>query len=137
MDGTIGILDSLNSDIVHHQRAADSLLDVPGDVSMFYDLRNVPHGSLHQHWFEAKFLGETRHLLVYTPREYDDGSEVCYPVLYLLHDGRNNETSWVSAGRINFILDNMLAEGKVVPTTTGEDTAVRVGTRIFVISLSI
>ncbi len=115
VDGTVGIPDPMNSDIVHHERAADSLLDVHGEVSMFHDVRDVPHGSLHEHWFESEWLSETRHLIVYTPPGYDPDGDVCYPVLYLLHGGRNNETSWISSGRVNFILDNMLAEGKAVP----------------------
>ena len=115
VDGTVGIPDPLNSDIVHHERAADSLLDVPGEVSMFHDVRDVPHGSLHEHWFEAGWLSETRHVIVYTPPGYESEGDVCYPVLYLLHGGRYNETSWVSSGRVNFILDNMQAEGKAVP----------------------
>lgn len=35
-----------------------------------------------------------------------------YPVLYLHHGGGENETGWVWQGKINYIFDNLLAEGK-------------------------
>ena len=38
-----------------------------------------------------------------------------YPVFYLQDGGGENETVWVHLGKINFIMDNLLAEGKAVP----------------------
>jgi hypothetical protein len=37
-------------------------------------------------------------------------------VLYLQHGGGDDETEWIRQGRANFILDNLLAEGKCKPT---------------------
>jgi enterochelin esterase family protein len=36
-------------------------------------------------------------------------------VLYLQHGGGEDETGWVRQGRANFILDNLIAEGKAKP----------------------
>ena len=38
-----------------------------------------------------------------------------YPVLYLLHGSGDTEGGWVSIGRANVILDNLIAERKAVP----------------------
>lgn len=51
--------------------------------------------------------------MVYTPPEYHKGGE--YPVLYLQHGGGENETSWVYSGKMPYIMDNVIAEGKAVP----------------------
>ena len=38
-----------------------------------------------------------------------------YPVLYLQHGAGELEMEWTHSGRANFILDNLIAEGKVLP----------------------
>lgn len=38
-----------------------------------------------------------------------------YPILYLLHGFSDNDNSWSTVGRAGFILDNMIAAGKVKP----------------------
>jgi enterochelin esterase family protein len=35
-----------------------------------------------------------------------------YPVLYLLHGGGGDEEVWLSRGRANYIIDNLIATGK-------------------------
>jgi enterochelin esterase-like enzyme len=52
---------------------------------------------------------------VYLPPDYDGKPEVSYPVLVLRHGGGEDETSWVEQGRANFIMDNLVAEGKAKP----------------------
>ena len=49
---------------------------------------------------------------VYTPPGYEEDLDKRYPVLYLLHGGGENETGWIWQGKINLIMDNLLAEGK-------------------------
>jgi len=51
---------------------------------------------------------------VYTPPGYD-GSADRYPVLYLLHGGGDDDSGWSTIGRAGFIVDNLLASGKVRP----------------------
>jgi enterochelin esterase-like enzyme len=53
--------------------------------------------------------------LVYTPPGYDEASTVRYPVLILQHGAGENETGWTKQGRANFILDNLIAEGRAKP----------------------
>jgi enterochelin esterase family protein len=81
---------------------------------MFYDARAVPHGTVHIHWYESKSLGVLRSFYVYTPPGYEKGSKK-YPVLYLLHGSGDTEGGWVSIGRANVILDNLVAERRAVP----------------------
>jgi enterochelin esterase-like enzyme len=38
-----------------------------------------------------------------------------YPVLYLQHGGGEDERGWPVQGKVNFIIDNLLAEGKAKP----------------------
>lgn len=51
---------------------------------------------------------------MYTPAGYEEKvkSGVKYPVLYLFHGVGENETDWVWQGKMNFIMDNLIAEGK-------------------------
>jgi len=51
---------------------------------------------------------------VYTPPGYE-GSRDRYPVLYLLNGGGEDDSGWAEVGRTNFILDNLLAQGKAKP----------------------
>jgi enterochelin esterase-like enzyme len=55
-----------------------------------------------------------RRVYVYTPPGYDGGGGR-YPVLYLQHGSGECERSWSNQGRVNFILDNLIAEKKAVP----------------------
>ena len=51
---------------------------------------------------------------VYTPPGYD-GAKDRYPVLYLLHGGGDDDSGWSTIGRAGFIVDNLLASGKLRP----------------------
>ena len=64
--------------------------------------------------YDSKAMGVTRYLWVYTPPGYDKGN-TRYPVLYLLHGAGGNENAWVTTGRANTIMDNLIADGKSKP----------------------
>src|SRR5205085_5109089 len=49
-----------------------------------------------------------------TPPGYEINSEK-YPVFYLLHGAGDSDDSWTSAGRANFILDNLIAAKRAKP----------------------
>ena len=53
-----------------------------------------------------------RRAFVYTPPGYDDDLSKKYPVLYLQHGGGEDETGWPVQGKTDFIMDNLIAEGK-------------------------
>ena len=79
-----------------------------------YEPRQVPHGAVHMHWYHSAVTGTVRRMHVYTPPGYETGTDQ-YPVLYLLHGAGDDDEGWTRTGRVNFILDNLLAEGRVRP----------------------
>jgi enterochelin esterase-like enzyme len=91
-----------------------SQVEVPGDTPMFYDVRTVAHGEVRMNLYDSKAMGVTRYVWVYTPPGYEKGN-TRYPVLYLLHGAGGNENAWVTTGRANTIMDNLIADGKAKP----------------------
>ena len=91
-----------------------SLVEIPGDGLVFDDAKPVPHGTLRIETYDSKSVGAPRTMWVYTPPGYDRGNQR-YPVFYLLHGAGNIESSWMLTGRANYILDNLIAEGKAKP----------------------
>jgi enterochelin esterase-like enzyme len=89
-----------------------NMFEIPGDE--FDDARSVPHGTVRIETYHSKTLGVPRTLWVYTPPGYEAGS-TRYPVFYLLHGAGNIESSWMLTGRANYIMDNLIAEGKTKP----------------------
>ena len=94
-----------------HNRLCN-FVDVPDPEFDFYDFKDVPHGAVRCEYYRSSFTGTLRSCWVYTPPCYDADTEKHYPVLYLLHGGGENETGWFWQGKINLILDNLIAEGK-------------------------
>jgi enterochelin esterase-like enzyme len=92
-----------------------SAVEVPEPGSTYYSIQDVPHGQVREVWYFSKVTGSWRHALVYTPPGYDEQTKARYPVLYLQHGGGEDETGWVRQGRANFILDNLIAEGRAKP----------------------
>ena len=92
-----------------------SAVEVPEAGSTYYSIQDVPHGQVREVWYFSKVTGSWRHALVYTPPHYDTQVKVRHPVLYLQHGGGEDETGWTRQGRANFILDNLIAEGKGKP----------------------
>jgi enterochelin esterase family protein len=93
----------------------DSIVHVPGPLSLTWEVNDVPHGALHRHFYKSKAVGEVRDYWVYTPPCYDPGAQRKYPVLYLLHGVMEDASAWMSVGRANVILDNLIARGKAEP----------------------
>lgn len=84
----------------------------PGEDYM--DAKDVPHGVVREQWYLSSVTGLWRRAYVYTPAGYDESTDK-YPVFYLLHGMGENERGWSLQGRMNFIMDNLIAEGKAVP----------------------
>lgn len=114
LDG-LSILDPNNNHVKTSVLWFGSQVEVPGDRSAFLAVRNVPHGTLHKHWYQSSALGTTRCVVVYTPPGYEPSADKHYPVLYLLHGMGDDENTWTQVGRANFIMDNLLAENKTKP----------------------
>lgn len=94
--------------------AVSSFVEVPGDKPAFYDARPVPHGEVRMVLYESKTMAVDRYFWVYTPPGYDK-SNAKYPVYYLLHGNGETQNGWVTNGRANIILDNLIADGKAQP----------------------
>jgi enterochelin esterase-like enzyme len=90
-----------------------SHLVVHGKGPAYYDARDVPHGTVTRHVYHSGVTNGPRELYVYTPPGYDRSRT--YPVLYLVGGSGELPHNWVYDGRVNFIVDNLLAAGKAVP----------------------
>ncbi|HTR43602.1 MAG TPA: alpha/beta hydrolase-fold protein [Pseudomonadales bacterium] len=92
-----------------------SILQVNSQPAQPWDLQDVPHGTVHWHTYFSKSLGRFRQLAVYTPPGYENEPGKKYPVLYLQHGFGDNQETWVVHGKANWILDNLIAEGRAKP----------------------
>ena len=90
-------------------------IEVPDPDQDYILIKDVPHGTVSQEYFFSTVTGEVECCYVYTPPKYREDLDTKYPVLYLQHGGGENETCWTHLGKANFIMDNLLAEGKAVP----------------------
>ena len=109
IDG-ITVPDSRN----YNTKENPSMFEVPDNTSAFWGIQNVPHGDVRQVYYPSGTTGTTRRMHIYTPPGYDKSME-SLPVLYLLHGGGETDIHWINFGKANFILDNLLAEGKIKP----------------------
>jgi enterochelin esterase family protein len=112
VNGSIPIADPNNSEIFANERFKSSLVDVVGQTPLIHSMQDVPHGRIHYHFYASKTLGHTRPLVIYTPPGYEPGSPERYPVLYLIHGATDTHETWCKVGRVNLILDNLIAQGK-------------------------
>jgi enterochelin esterase family protein len=113
LDG-VSIIDPANPKAMRDVTRYASTLIIPGKGSEDLEVNDVPHGTVSKIWFKSPSLGLNRRMYVYTPAGYEENKEK-YPVLYLLHGGGGDEDAWTSLGRANYILDNLIAQGKAKP----------------------
>ncbi|HYQ56490.1 MAG TPA: alpha/beta hydrolase-fold protein [Draconibacterium sp.] len=90
-------------------------IEIPEPDFNFYDLKDVPHGNVRTHYYYSEQTGTWRRLFVYTPPGYDENTEKMYPVLYINHGAGENERAWRDQGKVDMIMDNLIAEGKTKP----------------------
>jgi len=114
VDG-VKALDPSNAETQRDGARYDNLLMISGPESEWWDFRDVPHGTVQAVWYPSPTLKlASRRMMVYTPPGYETGSQK-YPVLYLLHGGGGDEDAWLTMGRANIIMDNLIAAGKAKP----------------------
>jgi enterochelin esterase-like enzyme len=111
VDG-VTMTDPVNPLIKLRARGSASMVEVPGGQP--WEPRPVPHGTLETITHDSAVLEQPRQFVVYLPPGYEK-SRQRYPVTYLLHGTNDMQVGWTMAGRANVVLDNFLADKKVVP----------------------
>lgn len=113
VDNTLA-LDMLNTYTYRNVSQVYNYFIVGGGKGDYYLPNDVPHGTMSDVWYTSNTLGTQRRMCVYTPAGYDKGKGK-YPVLYLLHGMGGDEHAWRDMGRMQYIMDNLIAEGKAKP----------------------
>jgi len=110
----LGLVDPSNSLMKPNLLSQESEVHVSGS-GLAWEVADVPHGTIHHHFYHSKIANDDRDMYVYTPPAYDPSTDRQYPVLYLLHGFSDDASGWTAVGRANVILDNLIAEGKAKP----------------------
>jgi enterochelin esterase-like enzyme len=114
VDG-VKALDPSNGETQRDGQRYDNLVLIPGAGSADWTFKDVPHGTMQAVWYASPTLNQgRRRMMVYLPPGYETG-KADYPVLYLLHGGGGDEDAWVTMGRANVILDNLIAQNRIKP----------------------
>jgi enterochelin esterase family protein len=93
----------------------NSGIEIPAPDQEFYQPRqDIARGRVSEQWYFSKITNKWRRCFVYTPPGYDGGKNK-YPVFYLLHGWGEDETAWFNQGRVDFIMDNLIADKKAKP----------------------
>src|SRR5665213_1072725 len=90
-------------------------IHIPDPDGDYYTIKDVPHGEVRSVNYYSNITKAWRRANVYTPPGYDTQTGERYPVLYLQHGAGEDETGWPTQGKMNFILDNLIAEKKATP----------------------
>lgn len=112
VDG-VQVSDPSNILLFPNERFKASLLEMPSKDAL-YTVNQVPHGKVSYSTYYSEVLHMNRPLLVYTPAGYETSGK-SYPVLYLVSGTTDTEETWFKVGRVNTILDNLIAQGKAEP----------------------
>jgi enterochelin esterase family protein len=114
IDG-LAVADPINPVVKLRQRTSASLVEIPAPTPAAWEVRDVPHGTLVTEWRKSAVLNRTERFVIYLPAGYEKDKSKRYPVLYLVHGSGDVPESWTNAGHANFILDNLIADGKAQP----------------------
>ena len=90
-------------------------IDIPDPAGDFYAIKDVPHGQVRSLHYYSYMTKAWRRANVYIPPGYDENTGNRYPVLYLQHGSGEDETGWTTQGKMNFILDNLIADKSAKP----------------------
>lgn len=114
VDG-VRTIDPFNHVLKPNLLSPENEVHVAGPPSLPWELSDVPRGEIHHHFYKSAVAGDDRDFYVYTPPGYDSRAKTTYPVLYLLHGYSDDASGWSAVGRMNVILDNLIAQGKAKP----------------------
>ena len=90
-------------------------IEIPYPGRDYYEIRNVPHGGVTMKRYFSNVTRSWRRFFIYTPPGYDQNTSESYPVLYIIHGGGEDERGWVTQGKTDIILDNLIADGEAKP----------------------
>ena len=90
-------------------------IEIPSADQDFWQVKNVPQGSVSEVFYWSTYTEKMRRCHVYLPAEYFTNPTKKFPVLYLQHGMGENEYGWAEQGHTAQILDNLIAQGKAVP----------------------
>ena len=90
-------------------------IEIPSTDQDFWQVKNVPQGSMSEVFYWSTYTEQMRRCHVYLPHEYFTNPTKKFPVLYLQHGMGENEYGWAEQGHTAQIMDNLIAEGKAVP----------------------
>lgn len=90
-------------------------IEIPSADQDFWQVKNVPQGSMGEVFYWSTYTEKMRRCHVYLPAEYFTNPTKKFPVLYLQHGMGENEYGWAEQGHTAQIMDNLIAEGKAVP----------------------
>ncbi|UZR96831.1 esterase [Chondrinema litorale] len=107
-------LDPRNTLLKESENSHDNYFVMEGESSEYCQNLNVPHGKLEELWFHSSVTDKMTRFHVYTPPGYEKVTKEL-PVLILQHGGGDNDASWATIGRANFIMDNLYAKKAAEP----------------------
>ncbi len=90
-------------------------IEIPAPDQAFYTPEQVLHGQVSECHYYSHVDKAYNRFYVYTPPGYEKNVEQRYPVLYLQHGMGEDETGWVTQGKMATIMDNMIASGRCKP----------------------
>lgn len=112
VDG-VSVMDPENNLYFPNEGFKNSLLEIPAkNGSLIHDVKDVPHGDIEYIRYYSNSLGGTNNAVVYLPPSYYQNTEKHYPVFYLISGTTDTEEVYYKVGRVNYILDNLLADGE-------------------------
>ena len=112
VDG-ISVMDPSNPDWFPNEGFKNSLLDIRGQGEpLVHALKDVPHGAVDYVNYYSHTMGLYANAIIYTPPFYDQHPEKKYPVMFLISGTTDTEEVYYKVGKMNLILDNLIAEGK-------------------------
>ena len=111
VDG-VSVMDPQNPQYFPNEGFKNSLLEIKDPKgNLPHDIRkDVQHGRLEYIHYYSKSLGATNNAIVYLPPNYMRDYQKKYPVFYLIGGTTDTEEVYYKVGRVNYILDNLIAE---------------------------
>ncbi|KAG5480039.1 hypothetical protein LSCM1_06460 [Leishmania martiniquensis] len=115
VDGSPVLTPHLSIGYLHGLQRAN-YVDVPPSnpkVCIYAPRSSVEHGTVAHNYVTSFTMDTIEEVLIYVPPSYHKAGSATrrYPVLYLLHDDREQAICCVQQGKVNVIADNLIASG--------------------------